>query len=334
MSAGMSAQRVPFVDLSRRPDLLRSVLQAGSSSTGSRGGGRSQQGDNAEDAVDSFSAPQIVERVAGQLPAMQQQQFRALFLRSVGSPSVRAAQALALVHRSGVLAGNASLAERASLAWDAMPMLEMQKQLESAQGGFDLSDLDALAASVANANSTVVIPNAPRLASALAALQSMVAPTVNGNVSNNNSAAPSASARAGDSLASLVTSNTSSAGAVRRAPTAAAEMVRTGARRSGESEIPDWFEKAARKMFGEPSGKAADGLSMSDLTLINAAPPQQVAASTRGESVAPSAAPSVASATTGGGGNKIDVERTARDVYRAVLQIMEAARARNGEPYL
>ena len=130
-------------------------------------------------------------------------------------------------------------------------------------------------------------------------------------------------------------SSASGAGAVRRAPTAAAEMVRTGARRTGESEIPDWFEKAARKMFGEPSGTVADGLSMADLTLINSAAPQQVAASTRGETVAPSAAPSVASATTeGGGGNKIDIERTARDVYRAVLQIMEAARARNGEPYL
>lgn len=336
MLVGTSAQSVPFVDLSRRPDLLRSVLQAGSSSAGISGSSMSPQSDSADGAIDSYSAPQIVERVAAQLPAMQQQQFRALFLRGIGSPSVRAAQALALVHRSGVLAGNASLAERASLAWDAMPMLEVQKQLESAQGGFDLAALDALAASVANATSTVVIPNAPRLASALAALQSMVAPTMNGSAGNNNSAAPSASARAGDSLASLVTSNTSSAGAVRRAPTAAGEMVRTGARRSGEAEIPDWFEKAARKMFGEPSGTAADGLSMSDLTLINAAPPQQVAASTRGESVAPSAAPSVASATTegGGGGTKIDVERTARDVYRAVLQIMEAARARNGEPYL
>lgn len=323
---------VPFVDVSRRPDLLRSVLRAGSSMAAA--GGTLAQGDNEDGSVEVNAATHVVERVAAQLPAMQQQQFRALFLRGIGSPSVRAAQALALVHRSGVLAGNASMAERASLAWDAMPMLEVQKQLESGHGGFDLGALEALAASVADATSTVVIPNAPRLASALAALQSMVAPTRNGRVGNNNSAASATSTRAGDSLASLVTSNTSSAGAVRRVPTAAAEMVRTGPRRTGESEIPDWFEKAARKMFGEPSGTVADGLSMSDLTLINAAPPQQVAASTRGES-APSAAPSVASATTeSGAGNKIDVERTAREVYRAVLQIMEAARARNGEPYL
>ncbi len=333
VTTSSDGQGVPFVDVSRRPDLLRSVLQAGS--TMGSGAELSYQSDSDTDLADTHTAPNIVERVAAQLPAPQQQQFRALFLRGIGSPSVRAAQALALVQRSGVLAGSASLAERASLAWDAMPMLEVQKQLESGQGGFDLGVLDALAASVANATSTVVIPNAPRLASALAALQSMVAPTNNGNVSNTSSVAPSASVRAGDSLASLITSNTASAGAMRRAPTAAAEMVRTGARRTGESEIPDWFEKAARKMFGEPSGTAADGLSMADLTLINAAPPQQVAASTRGESVAPSATPSVSSAgAEAGGGNKIDVERTARDVYRAVLQIMEAARARNGEPYL
>ena len=333
------SQAVPFVDVSRRPDLLRSVLQAGSTMTSASG--VSQQEDIAAGSDEPYTATHVVERVAAQLPAVQQQQFRALFLRGIGSPSVRAAQALALVHRSGALATNASLAERASLAWDAMPMLEVQKHLESGQGGFDLASLEALAASVADSTSTVVIPNAPRLASALAALQSMVAPTINGSVSNNDAASTSASLRAGDSLASLVTSNVSSsssasgAGAVRRAPTAAAEMVRTGTRRTGESEIPDWFEKAARKMFGEPSGTAADGLSMADLTLINSAAPQQVAASTRGETVAPSAAPSVASAATqGGGGEKIDIERTARDVYRAVLQIMEAARARNGEPYL
>jgi hypothetical protein len=282
---------------------------------------------------------------------MQQQQFRALFLRSVGSPSVRAAQALALVHRSGVLADNASLAERASLAWDAMPMLALQKQLSDAgpNTGFELRGLEALAASMGDATNSFVgasaiagNANAPRLASALQALQTMLMPAG----LPTQPQAPLSNARSvGDSLASLVSpsrsdvssnsnASSSAAGALKRPPTASPEMVRTGARRSNEAEIPEWFEKAARKMFGEPTGTAADGISLADLTLINSAPQQQIAASTRGETVAPSAAPSVATATNAEPGEKFDVERIARDVYRAVLQIMEAARARNGEPYL
>lgn len=355
-SAAQDGQAIPFVDASRRPELLRGVLRANAGTTAGAANldpwTASLDGSTAAGAATNGPTETTVfERVAAQLPMMQQQQFRALFLRSVGSPSVRAAQALALVHRSGVLADNASLAERASLAWDAMPMLALQKQLSDAgpNTGFELRGLEALAASMGDATNSFVgasaiagNANAPRLASALQALQTMLMPAG----LPTQPQAPLSNARSvGDSLASLVSpsrsdvssnnnASSSTAGALKRPPTASPEMVRAGARRSNEAEIPEWFEKAARKMFGEPTGTAADGISLADLTLINSAPPQQIAASTRGETVALSAAPSVASGSNAEPGEKFDVERIARDVYRAVLQIMEAARARNGEPYL
>jgi hypothetical protein len=128
-------------------------------------------------------------------------------------------------------------------------------------------------------------------------------------------------------------------GAVLRAPTAMQELVRTGRpagrHGGGETEIPPWFEAAARKMF-ESQGTIADGITPADLTLVMAAPSTQIAASTRAQ---PSAAPqspaaSGAAEKAGGGGANIDVEATAQEIYRYILTMMDAARARNGEPYL
>jgi hypothetical protein len=50
--------------------------------------------------------------------------------------------------------------------------------------------------------------------------------------------------------------------------------------------------------------------------------------------VAPSAAAAAEQAGGGGGPNNIDVEATAQEIYRYILTMMDAARARNGEPYL
>jgi hypothetical protein len=160
------------------------------------------------------------------------------------------------------------------------------------------------------------------------------------------------SARAGDALGSYVAPaappsaptpvrerrDSPSAGAVLRPPTAAPEYVQTG--RSGgryggnEVEIPPWFEAAARRMLSDRSDNA-DGISLAELTLVSAAPASHIAASTRS---APSAAPPTPTSASGAGasgaGPQIDVDKLANDVYRQILVMMDAARARNGEPYL
>jgi hypothetical protein len=157
------------------------------------------------------------------------------------------------------------------------------------------------------------------------------------------------SARAGDALGAYVapvaapaaparerSADRASAGAVLRAPTAAQEYVQTG--RSGgrfgggEVEIPQWFEAAARKMFADKTD-SADGISLAELTLVTAAPASHIAASTRS---APSAAPPAPSGASGqtAGAQQIDVDKLANDIYRQILVMMDAARARNGEPYL
>jgi hypothetical protein len=345
-ATGISATGINVVDVSTRPDLVqvaqRSTLasvqtERAAGTLAAAGLSSAEVSELAEGGVATAVAEQMTS-----LPISQQYSFRALYLRGVGSPSVRAAQALALVQRSGVLASNAPLHERAQLAWDAMPMLNssiaMQQDvgsLRSLSAGDTDSRVMTLLADAAVASTMSISSRQPSLVALQHAIQS-------GTVSS------SLAASAAPSLTSLIaptrddkTSDTKSSsssnnnnGAVRRAPTAAPDMVRTGGSRS-ESDIPDWFEKAARKMFGEQTNTAADGLSLADLTLINNAPSTQIAASTKGESVSASATPSSASsATAAAEGEKFDVERIARDVYRAVMQIMDAARARNGEPYL
>jgi hypothetical protein len=128
---------------------------------------------------------------------------------------------------------------------------------------------------------------------------------------------------------------------VLRAPTAAPDYVRTGSVggvRStgrfggGEVEVPTWFESAARKMFeNQNAGKGGD-ISLSELTLVQAAPSTHVAASTRG---IPSAAPAMPNpGMQQSSSEQIDVEKVANEVYRHILTMMDGERARNGEPYL
>jgi hypothetical protein len=120
-----------------------------------------------------------------------------------------------------------------------------------------------------------------------------------------------------------------------RAPTAMQELVRTGRpsgrHGGGETEIPAWFEAAARKMLEERSSMAGD-ITLAELTLVAAAPSAHVAASTR---AAPSSTPASPSPGKHSGHEKeVDVDKLANEVYRHVLVLMDIARARNGEPYL
>jgi hypothetical protein len=161
------------------------------------------------------------------------------------------------------------------------------------------------------------------------------------------------SARAGEALGSYVTSvapasSSSSSSSFHssserelpvtaRAPTAAQELVRTGRpagrHGGGEVEIPPWFESAARKILEDRSANA-DGISMAELTLVTAAPSSHVAASAR-SAFAPSLAPVInGAAAQTNNAPQIDIEKLANEVYRQILVMIDAARARNGEPWL
>jgi hypothetical protein len=151
-------------------------------------------------------------------------------------------------------------------------------------------------------------------------------------------AAPTPTTASSSSFSSSSSSTPREVGAVLRAPTAAQEMVQTGRPSGryggGEVEIPTWFEAAARKMFESQSSTMGDGISMAELTLINATPSNQIAASTRTAPAANPIAPAIVGNADAKAGQKIDIEKIANEIYRQILAMMDAARARNGEPYL
>jgi hypothetical protein len=158
--------------------------------------------------------------------------------------------------------------------------------------------------------------------------------------------------RAGEALGSYITpvsppsaprersssSELTSVGAMLRAPTAQPEYVQTGRSAGryggGEVEIPPWFEAAARKMLADRTG--SDGISFAELTLVTAAPPGQIAASTRSapSAVSPGPSPGAAAQQSNSAAPQIDIEKLANEVYRNILVLMDVARARNGDPYL
>ena len=128
-------------------------------------------------------------------------------------------------------------------------------------------------------------------------------------------------------------------GAMRRVPTAAPEMVRTGVPFSraggGEVEIPAWFEAAARKMLADRSGGGgSDGISLAELTLVTSAPSSQIAADSRGTvSHSAPAAPETSGGAAGHGKQgKDNADEIAQKVYDSILQMIEVERMRNGEP--
>ncbi len=101
---------------------------------------------------------------------------------------------------------------------------------------------------------------------------------------------------------------------------------------SGDFQIPDWFEAAARKMLAEKGG-ADERMGLPELTLIGAAATSattRLAAST-GETPAP--APSSASIASGAAGEKDDedLEDMAREIYDQIRRLQEVARLRSGD---
>jgi hypothetical protein len=309
----------------------------------------------------------VLAAAATFVPAGRRARFEALYVAlsqsSAGrswSPAARAARALALAGRGDNASSSAR--ERAATAWDVLPVVYPNVTADGAAAP-DAADpsapasassaalMSAAMASAASSMSTFVAPGAPGAGPGGRAARGMRGRDVgfDGPEWVAVTTAPGLaglSARAGDALGSYVgpasppmapTRERSSEGSsvAQRAPTAAPEYVQTGRTGGrfggGEVEIPTWFESVARKLLAEQSGDP--GISLAELTLVTAAPPQQIAAAT----IAPSK-----SAPTGGGGQpggaqggnapQIDIEKLASDVYRDILIQMDIARARNGDP--
>jgi hypothetical protein len=301
----------------------------------------------------------VLGAAAALVPASRRARFDALYVAlsqsSTGrnwSPASRAARALALAGRGDEAPTSAY--ERAATAWDVLPVVYATDGM-SLTGTIETGSSPGMSGGMPmGAPSSYAFAGGRAAASRPGAPSDFVEPMIS---VDGRPGLGALSARAGEALGSYVApsaytpsvaSSPSSSGSsssssresqspAMRAPTAAQELVRTGRpagrHGGGEVEIPPWFESAARKMLEDRSGNS-DGISMAELTLVTAAPASHVAASTR---TAPSAAP----LTPGGGasptqsaGQTIDIDKVANEVYRQIVIMMDAARIRNGEPYL
>jgi len=291
----------------------------------------------------------VLGAAAALVPAARRARFEALYVAlgqsAAGrswSPAARAARALALAGRGDDAPATAR--ERASAAWDVLPVVYAGAfEGAGAAPGGEAQVASTSAASAAAATMASYV--APGGLGARAGRGRTLAAAGAADAWSHVTVAPGLaglSARAGEALGAYVAPaappaapRERDAGAMSRAPSAAPEYVQTrsgGRHGGGEVEIPPWFEAAALKMLSERSGN--EGISLAELTLINAAPAHQIAASTRAApSAAPPAAPSAAGATPSAA-SQIDIDKVASDVYRQILIMMDAARARNGEPYL
>ncbi|HEY5933319.1 MAG TPA: hypothetical protein VIU61_01715, partial [Kofleriaceae bacterium] len=322
------------------------------------------------------SEADVLGTAAALVPSARRARFEALYVAlsqspagSSWSPAARAARALALAGRGEE--ASLSARERAMSAWDVLPVVYAAGAGTDVSLGDPTGsdDADGTMASAGRAASMTYVAGRASAPGASSRRTPGTAPGVSDFVGTESfdesqiidrPGLGALSSRAGEALGSYVSpqefapsSSSSSApaprerdpyqvGAVLRAPTIAPELVQTGrpmARHGGgEQEIPAWFETAARKLFEQQGNisSAADGISLSELTLISSTPSNQVAASTRGVPTA-SAPISPATGTTKQGDAKtpqIDVEKLANEIYRHILVMMDAARARNGEPYL
>lgn len=271
------------------------------------------------------SEAEVLSSAATSISSSRRARFESLYVAlaesSAGrtmSPAARAARALALANRDED-ATTLSSRERAALAWQIFPVV-LNGEGAPVEAGASAEVREQRSSPAQRARSA---PELPTVAAA--------SPADRPGAEMRPGLAP-LSSRAGEALSSFVTASPTS----NNAPSSSSEnrsntAWRSGRYGGGEVEIPGWFEAAARKMF-EDRGEI-EGISLAELTLVASTPPSQIAASDR--SAAPSAAPKQASPDgKGEKGQKVDIESVAADVYRAVMQMMESARMRNGEPFL
>lgn len=270
--------------------------------------------------AEEASEAAVLSSAAATVGAARRARFDALYVAlsetpagRTMSPAARAARALALANRdeeSAVLSSR----ERAALAWQIYPVVLGGEVASGTSGG-------------------TTEESTPRAARGRGSLElPAVAPVDLRPGTEMRPGLGALSARAGEALTSFVTASPVDA----PRPQASSDSSRSPSWRSGrfgggEVEIPTWFEAAARKMFEEQ--RDVEGISLADLTLIAAPPPQQLAASSRD---APAATPSkpAASESKGEKGQKVDIEKVAREVYKAFMDICRSTNERNGNPYL
>jgi hypothetical protein len=275
----------------------------------------------------------VLASAAAFVPASRRDKFQALYVAlsqsptgRIASPAARAARALALAGRGE---DTITARERASVAWDVLPVVFGERS----DGGND-------SAPMSTGDAAARLVRRREELRAMDMLQVDSRPGLSGLASRagealSSYAAPVVTPQRGTS----VSSSRREEGAGMRAPTAAPELVQTGRPTGkfggGELEIPAWFEQAARKMLAERTSVSGD-ISLAELTLVTAAPQQQIAASSKsaGASHASASAASAAGSSESAKGQPVDVDKLAEDVYREVLAMMDVARARNGEPYL
>lgn len=317
----------------------------------------------------SFVAPtanehDVLETVSALVPHARRARFDALYVAlgrsSVGqgwSPAARAARAFALVGRGED--GTVSSSERVATVWDVLPVIYALGDRAAANDG---------TTTPRTASTATVRDRAPAM-TPLASNATTSSSSFGGFAGRRPARGPAndlevvvdprpglggLASRAGEAISSYVTPHQASAmmstsdsatrterQAARAAASVAPEYVRSPARPSakaggGEAEIPAWFEQAARRMFAEQTG-VAESISLTELTLIQQAPPSAVAASTRSLH---GPAPSISSSSSGGGSghdtghHDVDVDGVANEIYQQILDMMQSARARNGEPFL
>ncbi|WP_428268825.1 hypothetical protein [Haliangium sp.] len=279
---------------------------------------------------------------AGQLPP----EFEAIYVtlarspagRSM-SPAVRAARALALAGaasrgRAGAHGqrGPSPAQVRAAAAWAVMPMVLSGGELEPTTGAQAIGGRGAASPRRSERSELEVL--ATRAGSSL---QSLIAPggTDAPAPAPARSSTSSSGYRAPTAAPPLVqTGSTTSAATSARANQAVVQQMLRSARQqraSGSSDIPAWFEQAARRMFEDNSG---DGISLAEMTLVTAAPARLVAASPKSAS---SGTPSARSPEATGGSESHDaeptanVEQLAREVYAEICRLIDVARERNGD---
>ncbi len=252
------------------------------------------------------------------------------------SPAADAARAVALAGRGD---GARTAAERAQAAWGVMPLLAMRPERnERDVGGRAAGGARAKSSGGATGiradHAADHMPVVSRSSDLDPGSFELYAPPV---PAQPRPGLAQLSARAGEAITSYVTpvvvSAAPSADVEARAAEAAAEIMRPGRSAGrfggGETQIPTWFEAAARKILSERSG-SSEGLSLAELTLVNSAPAQQVAAADEAVSTTP---PAAAAPVAKPEFSPDQIKDLAGKVLTIVKRMIEAAKDRGGFTY-
>lgn len=277
------------------------------------------------------------------IPAKQRAAFEALYVameKSRDPQSSLAADAARAVALAGRGDSTSSAAERAQAAWGVLPLVALRPEGPDGRAMLPrFADSTASAGSSRGGDATDVAAERTAFGMPVVGIPSESA-TWAGNMEfyapparfvESRPGMAQLSARAGEAISSYVTPVVASSpaqDAEARAAAAASEIMRPGRSAGrfggGETEIPTWFESAARKLLADRGG--ADGLSLAELTLVNSAPAQQIAAAED----KPAATQTPAEPAAKPEFTRADVDDIANRVLRIVYDMIEATKTRGG----